>query len=558
MIASAGWDGLLSRFVSAARAAVPDAAAVLESLLSMAGTIPLEHGLGSLTRESRALAGLLWALPCSAEIGDSDIDAGGVPIGVAPNGRTFLVVLPEGAEPVARIRGATDDAARTLGAAVERWRAEREAAEAERTRLRDWLTAHDRDEVDRRVGLLEYVLQHMAPLKIYVGDSCFTNLGKGNLPGRSVGVRTEANVLRRLRSEPIEKWTADEAAFVSICWILMASGPQSRLEEANGVCLDLHWLCGFLEERAARYDLKDQPPQDFRDIDALLDFGTRIADCRGRMLLDGRIFYREIHGVNLNKEEKLLPGTPDRDVLESLSHSWTRWPRFSSTTESTGRQAAERVREAPADKRATARAEVLRDMLLDIAEATNSDVAMARGPRDLFFVEDTEARNPLTLSTNDFYCCVVPSADFADRRFGQEPALDKILSAYSARMRFNSWHYLPHVLDLTGRERDDWFYAPTMPDLTHNSEWHHTGHVKFGVRYAIRVPLRVALGGREFPGLYDLRLMRATGDPFTAADLEVAVAFGQVLRGFHEETYDLCRDKVTEFDNAWFRSTYAG
>lgn len=524
----------------------------------MAGTIPIEHGLGSLTRESRALTGLFRTFPCSAEIGDSEIDAGGVSIGVASNGRTFLVVLPEGAEPVARIVAATDDAARTLSDAVERWTAQREAAEAERRRLRDWLASHDRDEVDRRIGLLEYVLQHMAPLKIYVGDSCFTNLGKGNLPGRSVGVEAEANVLKRLRSEPTDNWTADEAAFVSICWILMASGPQSRLEEANSLCLDLRWLSAFLTERAARYGLKNQPPQDFRDIDGLLDFATRIADRRKQMLLEGRIFYREIHGVNLNKEEKLLPSTPGCDVLARLSYSWTQWPQLSSTTQSMGRQAAERVREAPADKRAAVRAEVLRSMLVDIVEATNSDVAMARGPRDLFFVEDTDPRDPLTLSTNAFYCCVVPSADFADTHVGQEPALDKILGAYSARMRFNSWHYLPHVLGLTGRERDDWFYAPTMPDLTHNSDWHHTGHVKFGVRYAIRVPLTTVLGGRQFPGLYDLRLMRATGDRFTVDDLKAAVAFGQVLQAFHEETYHVCRDKVTEFDNAWFRSAYAG
>lgn len=558
MIASTGWDGLLCRVVSAGRAAAPDAAAVLDSLLSMDGTIPVEQGLGSLTRESRALVSLVGSLPCSVEIGDSGIDASGIRIGVDPNGRTFLVALPADAEPVARIRTSTDAAARTMADAVERWKTERDAAEAERTHLRDWLAARSRDEVDRQIGLVEHVLRHMAPLKVYVGDSCFTSLGKGNLPGRSVDVGDEANVLRRLRSEPMDQWTSEEVAFISICWILMASGPQSRLEEANGLCLDLRWLCAFLAERAARYGLNGRPPQDFRDIDALLDFGRRLSDHRGRMVLEGRIFYREIQGVNLNKEEKLLPCASDHNLLAGLGHSWSQWPELPPTTKSMGQQAAERVRDASTDKRAAVRAETLRDMLLDIVEATSSDIAMARGPRDLFFVEDQEARNPLSLSTNDFYCCVVPSADFTDRHFGQEPALDRILGAYSARMRFNGWHYLPHVLDLTGRERDDWFFAPTMPDLTHNSEWHHTGHVKFGVRYAIRVPLRAALGGREFSGLYDLRLMRAVGDPFTATDLEAAVAFGQVLRAFHEEMYTLCRDKVAEFDNAWFRGAYAG
>ncbi len=523
----------------------------------MDGTIPVEQGISGLTCESRTLVSLLGSIPCVAEFGESCRGGLGVPVGVTPSGRTFLVLLPDSAEPVARIRATTEAATRTLVSALGRWKAERKAAETDRERQRDWLAACGRDVVEQRIDAIEQVLLHMAPVQVYVGDSCFTNLGRGNLPGRSVDVGDEANILRRLRSEPIESWTADEAGFVLICWVLMASGPQSRLEEINGICLDLRCLRAFLAERAARYGLAVQPPRDFRDIDGLIDFGARIAECRRRLLLEGRIFYREIHGVNLNKEEKLLPGIPGRDLLAGLGHSWTQWPGLPPTTESMGQQAAERVREAPPDKRAAVRAETLRGMLLDVVEAMSSDVAMARGPRDLFFAEGPEELDPLALGTGDFYCCVVPSAGFASRHFGQQPSLGTILGAYGARMRFNSWHYLPHILDLTHGGREDWFFAPTMPDLTHNSEWHHTGHVKFGVRYAIRVPLRVTLAGREFPGLYDLRLMRAAGDPFTAADLEAAVAFGQVLRAFHEATYALCRDRVTEFGNTWFRSMYA-
>jgi len=557
MIASTGWEGLLDSVLTKARTAAPDAGAVMDTVLSMAGKIPVEQGLGALPRESRALVGLCAELPCVADLDLGEDHEDGVTVGIAPDGRVFLDDIPTQAAFVARIRATTKDAARTVAGAVARSRQERETGEAERAGLRDWLAGRDPAEIVRRLELIEQVLMHMAPVQIFVGGSRFTNLGRGNLPGRSTAVDAADSVLRRLRSEPVANWSADEGAFVVMCWILMASGPQSRLEEANGLCLDPEWLRSFLVARAATYALPGAPPTDPGDIDAMLEFSTRIARRRQEMLAEGRIFYREIHGVNLNKEEKLLPRVPSRDTLAGLDRAWTQWPELPETTAEMGLRLADRVRDAAVDERPRARAEALRAALVDAAEATRSDVAMARGPRDLYFVEDIESRDPLKLGTGDFYCCVVPSADFAARHRGQQPPLDKILGAYGARMRFNSWHYFPHVLGMTDGEREDWFFAPLMPDLTRHSEWHHTGHARFGVRYAIRIPLRVTLAGRDIPGLYDLRLMRATGEPYTVEDLSAAVALGQVIRTFHEQMYGLCRAAVTEFDNAWFRSNYA-
>jgi hypothetical protein len=557
MIASAGWDGLVTSVISAAREAVPDAAAVLDRMLSMDGRIPVEQGLGRLARESRALVPLCRTPLFRADVQPVARDTNGGAVSIAPDGRPFLVAAPPEATLVATIQASTDDGARALTDALTRWKAERENVLAERALLHGLLASRDPVELNSWIDSLERVLTHMAPLMVQVGDTCFTNLGRGNLPGRSVGVEDPANLMQRLRSTTVASWTEDEAAFLAICRILMASGPQSRLEEANGLCLDLEWVHSFLTARAQSYGMSEPAPTDRADFQALLDFGAGIARRRQELLLGGHVFYREIHGVSLNKEEKVLPRVPDVDNLARLSHTWALWPALPATTADMGRGLADRVRDAVVSERAAARAAALREVLFEAAEATGSDVAMSRGPRDLFFVEDLQSRNPLELRTNDFYCCVVPSADFAERHRGQQPPLEQILSAYSARMRFNSWHYLPHVLDLTDQERDDWFFAPTMPDLTHHSEWHHTGHVKFGVRYAIRVPIRAKLGGSDFPGLYDLRLMRVTGDPYTVDDLAAAVALGSVIRAFHEQVYSFCRSKVTEFDNAWFRSSYA-
>ncbi|RZU44192.1 hypothetical protein EV284_1651 [Streptomyces sp. BK022] len=567
-IASPGWDGLIRRVASDAASHAPAVGAVLDTLIAMGGTVPVEHGLGALPRESRELVGVLRTLPClaaapRAEDGaerDRGADEGygeGLAVGIAADGRTHLVRLPDGLEPVAVIRGATPAAARRLAAALDRWRSLRQAADAEREEIRRWLAARDRAEVDDRLAHLGHLLLHMAPLRTFVGDTSFTNLGKGNLPGRSVAADHEASVLRRLRAEPVERWSAEEAAFVGVCWVLMASGPQSRLEEANGMCLDLPWLSDFLAERANRYGLRPAGPagKDAHDIDVLLELAARLAECRAGLLREGRTFYREIHGASLHKEERLLPGTPGHRSLTVGGHTWSMWPESAPSTAHMGRHAALRVRRAPAAERSDTRALTLHDLLREVAGATRSDVALARGPRDLALIDEDPA-SALAFGTGDFYCCVVAGTEFADRRRGQEPPLHRILTAYSARMRFNSWHYLPHVLGRTDQERDDWFFAPTMPDLTHGSQWHHTGHVKFGVRHAIRVPFATTLGGRDLPGLHDLRLVRTTDEPYTLRELETAVAFGQVLRAFHEDAFAVCRDAVTQFDNAWFRSAH--
>lgn len=560
-IASEGWDGLLAKVGAAAQERAPDATDFLHTLFTMDGRVPLDLGVAALPREARDLLRLVEALDCEVDtsaIAGRTTESVGVPVGITTRGRLCVIDLPADAIWAGTLRGRTSEASRSLACALAQYDADRRDADAQRKRLRAELATWERGEVKAWITRIESVLLHMAPLQVYVGDVTFSNLGKGNLPGRSVAVGAPENLLNRLRDAPVANWSPEETTFVAVCWILLASGPQSRLEEANGLSLDLAWLAEMLTSRACNYGLNVDVRSETQ-LGVLLDAAALIGARRVALLAEGAVFYREIHGVNLNKEEKLFAAAPGVETLHRLGHRWAEWEVLPATTAQMGREIADRVRDTDQRQQQASHAEALRAMLHDIVEASGSDVAMARGPRELFFVDDLNERDPLELRTSDFYCCVVPSQAFAAQHTGQSPALSTILSAYSSRMRFNSWHYLPHVVDLTESTRDDWFFAPTMPDFTHGSEWHHTGHVKFGVRYAIRVPIQVTLAGRELPGLYDLRLMRSTGAPFTANDLEAAVAFAQVLRTFHEETYNLSpAAAITEFDNAWFRSTYAG
>ena len=153
----------------------------------------------------------------------------------------------------------------------------------------------------------------------------------------------------------------------------------------------------------------------------------------------------------------------------------------------------------------------LHEFLRIAAEALASDVSMSRGPRDLRELRADAHRSPMSLTTGSFFCCVAARSSFA-QLLGDQAELARTLSAYSARMRFNSWHYLPHTLARAGDPaRPDWFFAPTMPDVTEWSDQHHTGHVAFGVRYAIRVPLGIEFDGAYRPGMYDLRFIARGG-----------------------------------------------
>ena len=130
-------------------------------------------------------------------------------------------------------------------------------------------------------------------------------------------------------------------------------------------------------------------------------------------------------------------------------------------------------------------------------------------------------------------------------------------------MRYNGWHYLPHSSGMHHRAAErDWFFAPTMSDVTDWSDQHHTGHVAHGVRYAIRVPFGIELAGANRPGVHDFRLMRAWGgEPYTIADLRSAIAIGELLRVFYQAHADHLASgapalDVVDFDNSWYQSRY--
>src|SRR5262249_27360417 len=132
----------------------------------------------------------------------------------------------------------------------------------------------------------------------------------------------------------------------------------------------------------------------------------------------------------------------------------------------------------------------------------------------------------------------------------------------SARMQYNSWHFiagnLPRVPVVVAR---DYFVPPTIPDIAHHSDQHHHGHVAARVRYSIRSPQPVEVLGRTFTGFIDLRLLRCEGPPFDEQDLIAAHRTSAFIARATELVADMVaagtQAEVSSFDSAWHWSEIA-
>ncbi|WP_340681977.1 hypothetical protein LCL61_25040 [Amycolatopsis coloradensis] len=445
----------------------------------------------------------------------------------------------------------------------------RGAAWAERSEFDDLaaeLAQEPPEAVVERLNSVSDALVHLAPVRIYVGDRTYSNLGShSNLPGKSLAVGAPDSVLTELSRTGVAEWRVEDAVFVACAAALLKSGTAVRLEEFNSRQLTPSALEAWLRRKTCSYSGLEIDNAAAMPTGGILgrldDLAVQCAARRSESIRSGQQFYRYIQGVNLYKEERpLVPRVGPADLPAEVVGFLREEASLDETADGTFRvpdDLARALAEPAGDARfGSAFEQLLHGLLGAVAEATDSDVTMARGPRcldDLADGSDSPER-VLRLTTNENYCCVVPSHRFRERFADDRASLIKALASYSARMRYNTWHYLPDSMGL-GRHhpgRDDWFFAPSMPDITTWSDQHHTGHVMFGVRHAIRVPIGIHFDGSYRPGLYDLRLMRAEEPPFELVDLRAAVAVGQMLTTLHQ-AMAAHRRRVTAFDNAWYR-----
>jgi hypothetical protein len=350
------------------------------------------------------------------------------------------------------------------------------------------------------------------------------------------------------------------------------------MEDFNGLQLRPDRLAAFVRERLQDYggDAPGTPgaPPTGAELHTL---ASACAAARGRAVAAGGVFYRRVHGMTLSKREHLdnrplaiadVPPAVRDELAERLGGRTFR--DFGELSAAAAAAMPELVQ--PLDGAFTTGFQrALHETLRAATEASASDVGMSRGPRrtlELIRALKTGSQDPFQWTTKDFYCCVTPSAAFT-RRFTEAPAeLPQALRSYSSRMRYNSWHYLPATLGMAeSGQRDDWFFAPVMADITDWSDQHHTGHVVNGVRHAIRAPFTTTIVGADRSGVYDFRLLRTSGNPYGMDDLRSAIAVAELLRRLYQEQAAWLEERasqsgdpegsvIVDFDNQWYSTRY--
>ncbi|WP_405641524.1 hypothetical protein [Streptomyces sp. NBC_00019] len=544
---------------------------------TLGGRLKAEVGLGALSRgESVALdelrnTGARRHLPLVQDtVGERLVLTGTGRLRVLRDGEP----APEGVLEIGRV----DWAGGRPADLDRRWDEQQHAEGAESLSLHAWLRARPADTVDTMVADLRRTLTHVGPMRVYIGDRCYTNLGRehSNLVGKSLSAGSEQCRLNGIDGVPVERWTAHDAVFVVCMSALIASGTPSRTEEFSGTQLTAGRLEAFIRAKITSYDgevtaATEQLPL----VERLFALAAHARRLRPGKLERGPQIYRTVQAMTINKQEQfldrpvtsadlpaaftakvteLLPAA-DLDRRDHLVAAWAQlMPALHGPTTD--------------DAFTTGLEEVIHGLVEAGTESTGSHVGMSRGPRDITTLSALVAAgspNPGHWKTSDYYCCVVPGQDFT-RRFDRAPEeLPQVVRAIAARMRWNGWHFMPHasgVSDHPSFADRDWFYAPTMPDMTEWTSHHHQGHVANGVRHAIRVPLGLTLAGVHRPGIHDFRLMRTDGETYGVPELRAAIAIGRVLQSVYQAHADRSERTgpalvVSDFGNTWYQRRHA-
>ncbi|WP_435284144.1 hypothetical protein [Streptomyces koelreuteriae] len=583
LLRTEGFDKLLETVASeavahkAAGPAVRHLATIGERLAPEVALGALRPGERHLLDAAETARATVAPAPVDQDHADQD-HADGYRFGQLKAGKVCILGPGETGEPGLRVIALIDwpDGA-PEGLDAERARlAAREAAEIESCRL--WLRDQGEEHAAQLVARLRFLFRHVGPIRLYIGDACYTNLGReGNLVGKSVGPESDRCRMKVLSETPLGEWSAADACFVVCMSALISSGTPSRTEEFSGTQLIPSRLTAFLEGRVLAYD-GDIPDiaESASPIGRLFELADLARELRARKLESGAVVYRTVQSMTINKKEHFFAtAVTGADVPEEFLDTLS---GFVPSAPDAVRGGALEVDWQPlldGDPRPSRPGfgsrfeEVLHELVGAAGAGTGSDVSMSRGPRDTLRLSMLLAEGsiePGHWKTGEYYCCVVPGEGFRRRLIdaGAAAEVPQVVRAIAARMRWNGWHFMPHAAAVTDDEslaERDWFFAPSMPDMTEWTSHHHQGHVANGVRHAIRVPFGITLAGAHRPGVHDLRLMRSEGDVYTPRDLRAAIAMGEILRGLYQERALRLEKRaetavVDDFTNTWYQHRY--
>jgi len=415
-----------------------------------------------------------------------------------------------------------------------------------------------------------------APFVLYQEGKQYTNFRDRNtLTGKTLWPGHPDCALSRLQGIPLGLWSDNDAVMVVCLALLVRSAGYARIEEANGTQLSVDHVAYLLERTRRTYNRvpggREIPPAASARVEALNDLAEALRERRAGIGATVQL-YREIHGVLMHKVECVagLPGDAMRGREEALCAGLQeRLPVSGGTLGELGASVAADPAwlARPCGDFGTGLEALVHATVSAATSAFDADFAMSRGMRSLpRLVEAMRAQDWGRITQWDlpeYFCCVVPRPQ-ARRYFRDSSAqLADTAWAISARMQYNSWHFiagnLPKVPEVLAR---DYFVPPAIPDLAYYSDQHHHGHVAARVRWSIRSPQPVDVLGRTFAGFVDLRLLRCEGLRFDEQDLLAAHRGSAFIAKATSAAAALVASgadiEVTSFDSHWHWAEIAG
>jgi hypothetical protein len=595
----AGFPGLLKLTWQRAIAA-PDQASAVDTLLTLAGHVPADVQLRALPAPQecalKVLFGRSWRTPGG---GAAPADGGKAAflgeIGLNTSGRVVVRVPSKG--PLAGEENLVGGVLRVPWSARDLSDYQAELARATArwqdsvADCRQWLAVAGPDGRADMLEDLKEAARRTAPFVLYAGDRQYTNFRDRNtLTGKTLWPGHPDCALSSLATVPLDLWSDSDAAMVVCLTLLVRSAGFARIEEANGTQLTTDHVAHLLERTRLAYNAVvpgapalgggawgGRPPGGYLQpatssrVTALNDLAEAVG--RRRREITAKVqLYREIYGPLMHKIERVAGAPADGAVrleAELSAHVRDRLPVSGDTLAELGAsiEASPGWLAQPHGEFGTGLESVVYETVRAAARAFNADFAMSRGMRSLTAliaaIRDQDWPGIAAWDIPHFFCCVVPAPE-ARKYFGHSPAhLADTAWSMSARMQYNSWHFLvgnlPKVPEVTAR---DHFVPPTIPDIAYYSDQHHHGHVAAKVRFSIRSPQAVEVLGRPFNGFIDLRLLRCEGPAFDEQDLLAAHRASAFIAKATSLAAALVADgadiEVSKFDSQWHWEKIAG
>lgn len=554
----------------------------VETVLTLGGHVPREVSLRALATRAACAVQALWGARwgagpgdggqrCRPPVADGPVAFAGE-IGLGTDGRLRIRTPDDPPLATASLVAAprpvawpADALARyTAALAVARERTAWELLDC-----RSWLDCHADDDRDALLERLREATLRTAPVVLYQEGQPYTNFRDRNtIVGKTLWPGHPDCVFSRLKGMPVHLWCDEDVLLVVCLSLLVRSGGAGRIEEVNGTELNLDNVAHVLDRIRRDYDAVGAGPPIGPGVTvtvaALHELAGRLAEARDRVARE-RQLYREIHGVLLNKVERVAarPGADverrERALVDRLLH---RLPVVGRSLDHIGTTigVAPGWLTRPHGEFGTGLESLVFEAATAATEVFGADFAMSRGMRDLTaLVEAMQNGDWATIvgwELPEYFCCVVPSAE-AERHFpGGVTQVADVAWAMSSRMQYNSWHFVPgNLSQAAARSRRDYFIPPAMPDIAYFSDQHHHGHVTARVRFTVRSPQAVEILGRTFKGFVDVRLLRCDGEPFVEADLLAVHRLSRLVARATGRVAELAvagvPARITAFDSRW-------